>query len=251
MCGYNCTRSFLFVLSLFFTLVGGALTGVGIYALVYELIFDKHFLDSYFEKAESHGFPQEQKERIVLYFLVVTSVSIGLGFFMFVTGITGLLGACQSFKSTNRYGDRKSSIGPFAFFTVVILLLTGFVAAWILYVGVDGKADEKETTVGATKSPDFKLHWKPLDLQVTANQIYEDLAEFVLKICDSLLSKQEAEAFVTNALFLTGGVICAVVVLIVIWLIVACCVSCCVLPADAEYLYVSPEKKRYDDWVRS
>ena len=44
------------------------------------------------------------------------------------------------------------------------------VAAWILYVGVDGKADEKETTVGATKSPDFKLHWKPLDLQVTANQ---------------------------------------------------------------------------------
>ena len=118
MCGYNCTRSFLFVLSLFFTLVGGALMGTGIYALIHQLIYDKHFLDSHFEKAATAGsggggdggggggFSEEEKERFIFLFLVVTSVCVGLGFAIFAAGIAGVVGACRNFSKTDRYGER-------------------------------------------------------------------------------------------------------------------------------------------------
>ena len=111
MCGiYSyCTKSFLFVISLFFLLVGGALTGIGTYALVYELVYHKHFLDSFFEKATAPGFSQEQKERFTTYFTIVMGVSIGLGFFTFISGISGMVGACQNFKIIDRFGIRVSS----------------------------------------------------------------------------------------------------------------------------------------------
>ena len=46
-----------------------------------------------------------------------------------------------------------------------------------------------------------------------------------------------------------GGVMCAAVLLTLLWLIVACCVSCGNPPVDVDYVYVSPEKKKYDDWI--
>ena len=42
---------------------------------------------------------------------------------------------------------------------------------------------------------------------------------------------------------------CAAVLLTLLWLIVACCVSCGNPPVDVDYVYVSPEKKKYDDWI--
>lgn len=104
MCSFNCARSFLFVLSGFFTLAGGALLGLGIFGQVHKPLYGKHLLQSHFDKLENGGASKEQIDRISLYFTVVTGVSIGLGFHFFVAGISGLVGACQNFRVVSRYG---------------------------------------------------------------------------------------------------------------------------------------------------
>ena len=106
MCGYTCARSFLILLSLFFLLVGGGLLGIGIYGQVYEIAHDKHFLKQFIDGAQNPPLEDELISRILLYFQVVTGVSIGLGAVLFFTAIAGLVGACQHFKSKTRYGAK-------------------------------------------------------------------------------------------------------------------------------------------------
>lgn len=250
MCSFNCARSFLFVLSVFFTLAGGALLGLGIFGQVHKPIYGKHLLQSHFDKLENGGASKEQIDRISLYFIVVTGVSIGLGFLIFVAGISGLVGACQNFRVISRYGFKRSTIGCFAFLLFLTIVACGFIAASILYVGFEGKAVEK-SEIEATKKPDYKLNWNPVDLKSNANEIFEDLVDFVWKTCDETPSKPEAESYVTNVLSLAGGAFCAIFALCVIWLFVGCCINCATLPAEEAYNYVPPEKNKYDDWCKT
>jgi len=134
------------------------------------------------------------------------------------------------------------------FFILIILACSGLIAAYALYVGSSDGSSAGGNTIEATKSPDFKLNWKVLDLQETANQLFHDLSEFVRRT-SSQTEKGGAEEVVRNALFLTGGVMCTVSVLIVLWLIVACCFWCGPTTVNEDYAYVSPEQKSYDDWI--
>ena len=110
MCGYTCARSFLFLLSVVFLLVGGGLLGLGLYGQTYELAFNDHFLDQFFDRAKDPALENQLKSRILLYFQVLTGVSIGLGALMFLTGIVALYGACRNFKTMTRYGDTVNAV---------------------------------------------------------------------------------------------------------------------------------------------
>jgi len=246
MCGYTCARSFFFLISLLLLLVGWSLLGAGIYGLVQKFVHGENFFDVFFTADPALG--EELKSRLMLYFLVVAGVCIGLGVILSLTGISAVHGFCTNFKTVTRYGNTKSSMGGFVFFIIIVLFSSGLVAATTLYIGIDGKVEENKAE--STKSPDYKLNWKVLDLKETACQVYSDLVEFCwrTKIYEPN-NKKDSQNFVTNALFLAGGVFCAVVVLTLIWLIVACCVSCGEPPVDMDYVYVSPEKKKYDDWI--
>ena len=105
MCGSTCSRSILILLSLLFLIGGLGLMGVGTYALVHEVIFGEHFLTQFFESG-NEPFPEELQKRILDYFIFLTSICIVLGVFLFGAGINGLVGACQHFKVTTKYGVR-------------------------------------------------------------------------------------------------------------------------------------------------
>jgi len=247
MCGYTCARSFLILLSLFFLLVGGGLLGIGIYGQVYEIAHDKHFLKQFIDGAQNPPLEDELISRILLYFQVVTGVSIGLGAVLFFTAIAGLVGACQHFKSKTRYGAKRSTLGCFVFLILIILFASGLIAAFMLYVGIDGKSETDPN--GPTARPDYKLNWKVVDLQESAIRIYNDLVDFCWRTkFNSPQSEGDSAKFVTNTLFLSGGVLGAVVVLVLVWMIVGCCFSCG-RPEVNEMVYISPEKQKYDDWI--
>jgi len=245
MCG--CSRYILVLLSLLFFFAGIGLMGVGTYALVHEVIFGEHFLTQFFESV-NEPFPEELQERISSYFLILSITCISLGVILFGAGINGLAGACQRFKVTTKYGVRRSSMPCFVFFILIILACSGLIAAYALYVGTSDGRKAGGDMIAATKSPDFKLNWKVLDLQETANQLLHDLSEFVRRT-SSQSGKGDSDNVVRNALFLTGGVMCTVSVLIVLWLIVACCFWCGSTTVNEDYAYVSPEQKSYDDWI--
>lgn len=247
MCGYACSRVSLIILSLTFLVIGGGLLGSCVYAQIYKLIYEKHFLTRYYEDAVS----EDLKGRIENYFLIVTCVGIGVGFILFVTGIAGLVGSCKNFQTTTRYGVQRSSLGGFVFLLMIVMFAMGFSAACLLYIGADGQEmNDMEPTSGTTttRRPDFKVKWKILDLQQTANQVFNDITEFYQKNYPDE-SKDEAEGFIIKVLFLSGGVTGALALIMVLWLIVACCVSCGPIPDVDDYLYVSPERRKYDDWI--
>jgi len=246
MCGVTCARTALFLFSAIFLLIGGALFGCSLYAQLHKYIHDKHFLWQAEEEAVQNGASKELISRVELYFLIVVSVAIGLGFLLFNAGINGLYGACKNFQSTNMYGQRRSTVGCFTICITLIFLVIGLSAGWLLFVGNDGRQIIK-SGLEPTKKPDHKINWKLFDLQETADRILNDITDFYM-LSGHADNRKEAENQIRNVLYLSGGVLVALFVLMLLWLCIGCCVSCHV-PYIEEYQYVSPERK-CDDWIQ-
>lgn len=265
MCNYSMAKSSLFIFSLFFLLAGGTLLGFSIYAQVYEYIFDRHFLEDYFSRALDNGASPDLTPAIKDYYMISAWIGICLGFILFLTGLTGTIGAVKNFTYVNQYGVQRSSSGSFFCTFLLAFFATGFLIAFVIFAGADGNP-QKQGSSAPTKRPDYKLTWKPFDLYQEMNHIFSNCVEFYWTSMDS----EERDEFqrdngcsgstephyngcfweVTNTvrqyIWYTVGVLLLLGVLQTFWLLVGCCVSCGSKP---HATYVSTLNHKYDNWI--